>query len=182
MQMQEEIVREGYAWIGVGAQSVGINAPATGLKAWDAVRYASLAHPGDAYSYDIFSQAARAIRQPRGEDPLRGLRIRHVLATGRSQSAFRLVTYINAIHPAARLFDGYFVHSRGSNAAGISADGLARDTSDPIPAGARIRSDLDGTGLRSADRRRHGRAAVAPDAPGPGSALSQMGACRGGAC
>jgi hypothetical protein len=38
MQMQEEIVREGYAWVGIGAQAVGVNAPATGLKAWDGVR------------------------------------------------------------------------------------------------------------------------------------------------
>jgi hypothetical protein len=143
MQMQEEIVREGYAWVGVGAQAVGIHAPSTGLKAWDAARYAPLAHPGDAYSYDIFTQAAQAIRQPRGEDPLGGLRIRHLLATGRSQSAFRLVTYVNAIHPNARQFDGYFVHSRGSNAAGISADGLARDASDPMPPGARIRTDTN---------------------------------------
>jgi hypothetical protein len=147
MQMQEEIVREGYAWVGVGAQAVGVNAPRTGLKAWDADRYASLTHPGDAYSYDIFSQAARAIRQPRGapsnDDPLGGLRIEKVLATGRSQSAFRLVTYINAIHPTTRLFDGYFVHSRGSNAAGLSAEALVRDATDPIPVGARIRSDID---------------------------------------
>jgi hypothetical protein len=147
MQMQEEIVREGYAWIGVGAQAVGVNAPGTGLKAWDAARYASLAHPGDAYSYDIFSQAARAIRPPRGapssDDPLGGLRIQHVLATGRSQSAFRLVTYINAIHPTARLFDGFFVHSRGSNAAGLSAEALLRDATDPIPPGARIRTDIN---------------------------------------
>ena len=144
MQMQEEIVREGYAWVGVGAQAVGVNAPRTGLKAWDADRYASLSHPGDAFSYDIFSQAARAVRQPRGDDaPLGGLRIQKVLATGRSQSAFRLVTYINAIHPTARLFDGYFVHSRGSNAAGLSAEGLLRDATDPIPAGARIRADID---------------------------------------
>src|SRR6476619_8458091 len=35
MQMQEELVREGYAWVGVGAQAVGVNAPASGLKAWD---------------------------------------------------------------------------------------------------------------------------------------------------
>jgi hypothetical protein len=53
------------------------------------------------------------------------------------------VTYINAIHPRVRLFDGYFVHSRGSNAAGLSAEGLVRDTSDPIPPGARIRDDID---------------------------------------
>jgi hypothetical protein len=146
MQMQEEILREGYAWVGVGAQAVGVNAPRTGLKAWDADRYASLSHPGDAYSYDIFSQAERALRQPRGpssDAPLGGLRIQKVLATGRSQSAFRLVTYINAIHPTARLFDGYFVHSRGSNAAGLSAEALVRDATDPIPAGARIRTDIN---------------------------------------
>ena len=127
MQMQEEILRDGYAWVGVGAQAVGVNAPRTGLKAWDADRYASLSHPGDAYSYDIFSQAARVLRQPRGEDSLGGLRIRDVLATGRSQSAFRLVSYINAIHPSTRLFDGYFVHSRGSNAAGIGIPCVRRD-------------------------------------------------------
>ena len=66
-----------------------------------------------------------------------------MLATGRSQSAFRLVTYINAVHPHARLFDGYVVHSRGANAAGLTAEQLARDAENPIPAGAHIRPDLD---------------------------------------
>jgi hypothetical protein len=143
LQMQEEIVREGYAWVGVGVQSAGVNAPRTGLKAWDPLRYASLVHPGDAYSYDIFSQAAQAVRTPKGENPLGGLDVRHMLATGRSQSAFRLVTYINAVHPIARLFDAFLVHSRGANASGLASDGLAADTPVPIPAGARIRSDLD---------------------------------------
>jgi len=143
MQMQEEIVREGYAWVGVGAQAVGVNAPKTGLKAWDPERYASLVHPGDAYSYDIFSQAAQAIRHPRNVNPLGGLRVRYVLATGRSQSAFRLVTYINAFHPITHAFDGYFVHSRGSNAAGLAADALGRDAEAPIPSGAHIRTDID---------------------------------------
>jgi hypothetical protein len=142
MQMEEELIREGYAWVGIGAQAVGINAPRTGLKAWDAVRYAPLTHPGDAYSYDIFSQAAQALRHPQGIDALGGLRIRHMLATGRSQSAFRLVTYINAIHPLTRLFDGYLVHSRGANASGITAEGMGRDAT-PIPAGAHIRTDID---------------------------------------
>lgn len=91
---------------------------------------------------DIFSQALQAIRRPQGEDPLGGLKIRHVLATGRSQSAFRLVTYINAFHPLARLADGYFVHSRGSNAAALTAEALARDNA-PIPPGAHIRADID---------------------------------------
>jgi hypothetical protein len=141
MQMAEEIVRERYAWVGVGAQTVGVHAPRTGLKAWDPERYAPLHHPGDAYSYDIFSHAARAVRKPAGENPLGGLPVRHVLATGRSQSAFRLVTYINAFHPLTRVFDGFFVHSRGSNAAGLSAEGLAPDA-EPIPPGAHIRTDV----------------------------------------
>jgi hypothetical protein len=143
MQMQEEIVREGEAWVGVGAQAVGVNAPGTGLKAWDAARYGALVHPGDAYAYDIYSQAAQAIRHPRGEDPLGGLRARQILSTGRSQSAFRLVTYINAFHPMTHAFDGYFVHSRGANAAGLTADALGRDADTPIPAGAHIRTDID---------------------------------------
>ena len=151
-QMAEELTREGYAWVGIGAQASGVNAPRTGLKAWDPSRYGSLVHPGDAYSYDIFSQGAQALRHSLngrgrnaggGDAPLGGLRIRHMIATGRSQSAFRLVTYINAVHPLAHVFDGYFVHSRGANAAGLAAEQLARDEERPIPAGAHIRADID---------------------------------------
>jgi hypothetical protein len=142
MQMKEEIEREGYAWAGIGAQASGVNAPRTGLKAWDAERYASLAHPGDAYSYDIFAQGAQAILHPKGTDPLGGLRLQQFIATGRSQSAFRLVTFVNAFHARTHLFNGYLVHSRGANAAGLTAEQLARDA-DPIPAGARIRTDVD---------------------------------------
>jgi Alpha/beta hydrolase domain len=142
-QMAEEIVRSGYAWAGIGAQASGVNAPRTGLKAWDPTRYGSLVHPGDAYSYDIFSQGAQALLHPNAVDPLGGLRVRQMIAAGRSQSAFRLVTYINAVHPLTRLFHGYFVHSRGANAAGLSAEQLARDTENPIPPGAHIRTDID---------------------------------------
>jgi hypothetical protein len=51
------LLRAGYAWGGVSTQKVGIDAP-LGLRAWDSARYGGLTHPGDAYSYDIFSQAA----------------------------------------------------------------------------------------------------------------------------
>ena len=51
MQMKEEIEREGYAWVGIGAQAAGVNTPRVGLKAWDPERYSALSHPGDAYSY-----------------------------------------------------------------------------------------------------------------------------------
>jgi len=143
MQMQEELIRSGYAWVGVGAQAAGVNSPRSGLKDWDKARYGSLVHPGDAYSYDIFSQAADALRHPKAIDPLGGLAVRTMLATGRSQSAFRLVTYINAVHPTTHLFDGYLVHSRGANASGFKAEGLARDTENPVPAGAHLRTDVD---------------------------------------
>ena len=61
-----ELVRDGFAWVGVSAQQVGVNAakngiPALGIKG-DPVRYAELSHPGDRFSYDIFSQAGQAIR------------------------------------------------------------------------------------------------------------------------
>jgi len=143
MQMQELLVREGYAWVGVGAQAAGVNSPRSGLKDWDKSRYASLVHPGDAYSYDIFSQASQVLRRPNTPQILSGLTARKIIATGRSQSAFRLVTYINAIHPTTRLFDGYLIHSRGANASGFKAEGLARDTENPVPPGAQIRSDID---------------------------------------
>jgi hypothetical protein len=143
-QMEEELLRRGYAWIGVGAQAVGIEAPGTGLKAWDPSRYGSLRHPGDRFSYDIFSQAAWAVRNSAAlGGPLGGLPLEHLLAAGRSQSAFRLVTYVNAIHPRDRLFDGYFVHSRGANAAGLRAEAMAADEREPVPSGAWIRSDLE---------------------------------------
>jgi len=142
MQMKELIEREGYAWVGIGAQASGVNAPRSGLKAWDAERYKPLVHPGDAYSYDIFSQGTQALRAPGSPSVLGDLRVRKVIATGRSQSAFRLVTYINAFHAQTHLFDGYFVHSRGANAAGLTAEQLGRDP-DPIPAGAHVRADVD---------------------------------------
>jgi hypothetical protein len=142
-QMQEELVRGGYAWVGVGAQAVGIHAPGTGLKAWDPTRYEALHHPGDRFSYAIYSEAARALRSPGTAGPLAELTPRYVIAAGRSQSAFRLVTYVNAIHPRDGLFDAFFVHSRGATAAGLSSEALAADVPDPIPAGARLRTDLD---------------------------------------
>jgi hypothetical protein len=143
MQMQEELLRRGYGWVGVGAQAAGVNSPRSGLKDFDKARYGSLVHPGDAYSYDIFSQAAEALRHPKGPDALGGLAIRKMIATGRSQSAFRLVTYVNAIHPLAHAFDGYLVHSRGASASGFTAEGLARDAENAVPPGAHIRTDVE---------------------------------------
>lgn len=108
-----ELIREGFVWVGLSAQRVGVNAlKSADPPGGDAVRYANLSHPGDDYSYDIFSQAGQAIR----DDPatiLGGLKPKHVVAIGESQSASRLVTYIDAVHPLAHVYDGFLVHSRG---------------------------------------------------------------------
>ncbi len=62
MMAHREIVRDGYAYVGVSAQKVGVDGGQTitgidmSLKTQNAERYSSLHHPGDAYAYDIFSQ------------------------------------------------------------------------------------------------------------------------------
>ena len=142
-----EMIRDGMIWVGVSAQIVGIEGgvsipgiPPLGLKTVDPVRYASLVHPGDTFSYDIFSQAAAAIRTPGAVDPLRGRVPRHVIAIGESQSAFRMVTYVDAVQPLEHLFDGFLVHSRGGGGADLS-----QDPQPVIPAASPtlIRDDVD---------------------------------------
>jgi hypothetical protein len=144
----DEILRGGYAYVGVSAQQVGVQGgdaaiamdvvgQPVGLRGTDPERYGSLHHPGDAFSYDIFTQVARALRDP--GSPLGDLEPRRLLAVGESQSAFRMVTYINAIHPLAGVFDGFLVHSRGLAAAGLGAGGRASDALSGPP--TRLRTD-----------------------------------------
>ena len=47
---------------------------------------------------------------------LGGLKPRHIIAIGESQSAGRLVTYIDAVHPLVHVYDGFLVHSRSGGA------------------------------------------------------------------
>ena len=110
-----ELIRRGFAWVGVSAQAVGVNA----AKAGDPVRYAALSHPGDSYSYDMFTQAGAAVRD-QAATLLGGLKPKRLIASGESQSAGRMVTYIDAIHPLAHVFQGFLVHSRGSGGAPLS--------------------------------------------------------------
>jgi hypothetical protein len=127
-----ELVRDGFAWVGVSAQWQGVqaakgNAPL--VVPGDPVRYAPLSHPGDSYSYDMFSQAGQAIRDS-SELMLDGLTPRRLIAVGESQSAGRLVTYINAIQPRDHEYNGFLVHSRGGGGAPLRQ--IAPGT--PIPA------------------------------------------------
>ncbi|MFE9835421.1 alpha/beta hydrolase domain-containing protein [Streptomyces sp. NPDC005551] len=139
---REELLRKGYAWVGVSAQAVGVNGGSGaihGLKGWDPDRYGTLVHPGDAFAYDIFSQAGQALRTPDGPDPLGGLKIRTLLADGESQSAGFMTTYANAVQPVAGVYDGLMVHSNSAIAAPISGD---RGDILQMPYPSRIRTDL----------------------------------------
>ncbi|ONH26440.1 hypothetical protein BL253_24645 [Pseudofrankia asymbiotica] len=141
-----ELVREGFAWVGVSAQWTGVqtakgNNPA--LLPGNPVRYAPLSHPGDSYSYDIYSQAGQALRADSAL-MLGGLKPRELIAAGESQSAARLVTYIDAVHPLARVYDGFLVHSRSASGAALAQVAPpALTPTVPVPSPALIRDDLN---------------------------------------
>lgn len=123
MMAHREMIREGYAFVGVSAQSVGVEGGGVtlvsnfALKTVNPERYSRLSHPGDAYSFDIFSQVGRLFREGDRSGILGGLRPDLVLAVGESQSAMFLTTYINAVDPLANVYDGFLVHSRFGPAA-----------------------------------------------------------------
>jgi Alpha/beta hydrolase domain len=115
-----EQLERGYAWVGIttqrvaheGQPSLAADMPATvGLREWDPERYGSLHHPGDAFSYDIFSQGSRVLRggSAHGVDMLGGLSPRLLVATGGSQSAMRLGSYINIAHQKDHVLDGFLL-------------------------------------------------------------------------
>jgi hypothetical protein len=107
-QSGAHLVRSGFAWIGVSAQRVGVDA----LKQWSPGRYGTLdvseggAIANDALSYDIFTAAGRAVRGRDGAHVMGGLKVERLIATGHSQSAGRLYTYFTSVHPIAPAFDG----------------------------------------------------------------------------
>jgi hypothetical protein len=162
MSVYEELLREGYVWVGVSAQRLGVEGGlGTGLptddgngvpglenplslKKWDPQRYGELAHPGDDYSYDIYSQAAQVLSRPVGVDPLEGLAVEQVIAAGMSQAAARLVTYVNAVHPIADIYDGFLIQARFGQGAPLVTDVHSTDVLAAIvrPGAARIRTDL----------------------------------------
>src|ERR1700733_7510772 len=122
--LHRELTARGHIWVGVSVQKAGIDGGGMGegihLKLLAPDRYGLLKPPGDAWSFDIFSQVGALLRSPSAAAlgvPGTG----RPVARGESQSAFFLVTYINAIDPGAQVYDGFFVHGRG--ASGVSLDG-----------------------------------------------------------
>ena len=128
LESAEHIMREGYAWVGVSAQRAGVHpsfpglcvpgVPATwplcnNLRTWSPQRYGTLDIASDALSFDIFAHAAQAVRAPAstGPAPLGDLAADTVIALGTSQSAGRLATYHDSVHPlqAEPVIDAFFL-------------------------------------------------------------------------
>jgi hypothetical protein len=103
------------------------------LKAQNPQRYAALHHPGDAFSYDMFSQIGGLIKNGEHDAILRGLPARRVIALGESQSAMFLTTYVNAVDPLARIYDGFLVHSRFGPAAPLDGSSIFDESSATQP-------------------------------------------------
>ena len=55
-----------------------------------------------------------ALKHPAGVDMLGGLKPKVLLATGQSQSAGRLATYINSVQPMAKVYDGFLLDATSS--------------------------------------------------------------------
>ena len=82
----------------------------------------SLVHPGDAYSFDMYTQVASSCATRATGRPIGTLRPERLIASGHSQSAAFLVTYVNAIDPVVqRCSTGYLVHGRGGGGAELDS-------------------------------------------------------------
>jgi len=140
------LMKAGYAYVAVSAQALGViggtpilgSAASGGLVGAEPARYGTLIHPGDQYALDMFAQIGKALRTPK-QLALGGLRPKHIVAVGESQSAFYLTTFADAIQPRTNTFDGIFIHSRGGTGAPLSGSSI---TSSQGSQGLQIRTDL----------------------------------------
>ena len=119
----DQLMADGDVYVGVTSAPNTVAA----LKKFDPARYAALswaAPAGDTCSgtalnssattegglvWDIFSQVGAALKSRAADNPLHGLRVRKVYATGYSQSANYLIRYIDAINPVAHVYDGFLI-------------------------------------------------------------------------
>lgn len=104
---RDELIREGYAWVGVSAEAASTES----LKEAYPERYGQthIAHTG--LAFDIFTQAAATIKQTARQWGTATTPSLRTLALGYSQSGSFLITYINAFQPRTQAFDGFYTMS-----------------------------------------------------------------------
>lgn len=126
------LMREGWAYVGVTVQQTAINA----LRGFtrDRERYRdlglNLVTPAakvdilwgardPALAWDLTSQVGALFARGGTTSPLSAYDVSKVFLTGQSQMAGYATTYINAIHPRHRVFDGFLVAYRGTRATNL---------------------------------------------------------------
>ena len=65
-----------------------------------------------------------------------------MVAVGESQSAMFLTTYVNAVDPLARSYDGFLVHSRFASAAPLDGSSIFAESQAASPEAVAFRADL----------------------------------------
>jgi hypothetical protein len=125
-EIYHQVLSKGDAYVGVTAQRPGMK----DLAAWDSARYGKLGDSNDGESYEIFTQAAQAVKAD-SATLLGGLTPKVLIGAGDSQSAFRVDTYVNAIQPVSHAFNGFLAIGRSALAAPIGEGLLAAS---PLPA------------------------------------------------
>jgi hypothetical protein len=113
MLARDEIVREGYAWVGVSAEAASVKS----LKKIKPERYAQAVMADGDMAFDVYTDAALAIRQAASQWGVSGSPAVHLLGLGYSKSASYIFSYINAFQPLSRAFDGFYM--RGATPAAI---------------------------------------------------------------
>ena len=123
---REELMAQGYAWVGVSNQTEGVQA----LQG-QSPRYAALRLASNEGAHAIYGQAGQAIRTHWPQ--LLGLQAHptpfaapvnpRLLAMGYSQSGLFLYTYINTFHPAHQVFDGFYLRGPAPLAPSVEKDG-----------------------------------------------------------
>ena len=121
--VREHLIDQGYAWVGVSAQLVGVNA----LHNVNPARYGKLSltasnedpkggkldERGDVLAWDVWTQVGNTLRHPGKVDPLGGLKPKLMIASGESQSAARLSQYYNTVYPLTKsTWDGFLLYDR----------------------------------------------------------------------
>ncbi len=131
-QAHEYLMRDGWAYVGISVQQSGLNA----LRGFTRQRgrYADLglnlmtpraAKAGSAglrdpsLAWDLTSQVGALIDSEAPSNPLADYAVESVFLTGQSQMAGYATTYVNAIHPRHRVFDGFLVAYRTATATNL---------------------------------------------------------------
>ena len=142
---KDEILRDGFAWVGVSAQRESVNGAQPfrdigppDLVHWDPERYGSLSVPSEDASYDIFSQVGLAIGPNRPKmpvDPMGGLAVERLVAVGNTFASDRLFPFYDAVNPRTHAYQGFVIGWRHQPGGHALAEGVA------MPAVLMLRTD-----------------------------------------